>query len=81
VKPLWKQYDGIDTSIAPSPDAPSIVTAYEALGLGVFGGSGSLAVSSLITSVLKSIPVQVNSSSCLLLVLLLMFCRSIVMGL
>jgi hypothetical protein len=53
------QYAGIDTSIAPSPLCSSVVTAYEALGLGAFGSSGSVAISAMITQTLKALPVKV----------------------
>lgn len=35
-------FQGIDTSIAPGLDTPSMTDAYEALGLGPFGGPGEL---------------------------------------
>jgi hypothetical protein len=38
-------YLGIDASIAPALEPPSIPAAYELLGLGAFGGLGTLAVS------------------------------------
>ena len=58
-----EQYDGIDTSVAPATDAPlerTLVAAYECLvGAGRFGGAGTLAVSSIITRVLKALSVKV----------------------
>ena len=36
---------GIDASIAPALEPPSIPDAYELLGLGAFGGAGTLAIS------------------------------------
>jgi hypothetical protein len=55
--PSWS-YMGIDTSIAPGLDTPAMTAAYDALlGAGNFGGAGTLAVSALITKVLKSLPV------------------------
>lgn len=38
-------YLGMDASIAPALEPPSIPQSYELLGLGRFGGSGTLAVS------------------------------------
>lgn len=38
-------YLGIDASIAPALEPPSIPAAYELLGLGRFGGAGTLAIS------------------------------------
>lgn len=38
-------YLGIDASLAPALEPPSIPAAYELLGLGRFGGAGTLAVS------------------------------------
>ena len=52
-----EEYLGIDASIAPALERPSLADAYEALGLGRFGGSGTLAISALITGVLKALPV------------------------
>jgi uncharacterized protein (UPF0210 family) len=47
---------GIDASIAPAVEGPSLVEAYEALlGPGGFGGPGTLAVSRLITGALAAI--------------------------
>ena len=48
-------YDGIDASVAPLGTAPPLTTAFESIGLGDFGQSGTLAVSSLVTSALKAI--------------------------
>lgn len=49
---------GIDTSLAPGLDTPSMTDSYEALGLGTFGGPSTLAISSIITRALKSVPVK-----------------------
>lgn len=38
-------YRGIDASIAPALEPPSIPASYELLGLGAFGGCGTLAIS------------------------------------
>lgn len=52
-------YRGIDTSIAPSPTGASLVDAFELLGRLIyptfcFGKSGSLAIASMMTNVIKS---------------------------
>lgn len=47
-------YLGIDASIAPALEPPSIPAAYELLGLGRFGGSGTLAISGVCTPVWPS---------------------------
>ncbi|MBO0350504.1 DUF711 family protein [Phormidium pseudopriestleyi FRX01] len=61
-------YQGIDASIAPSLDkSNSIADAYETLGLGKFGHSGTLAISALITRVIKKIPVKLCGYSGLML--------------
>ncbi|MEW5818813.1 MAG: DUF711 family protein [Cyanobacteriota bacterium] len=53
------QYGGIDVSIAPSLlEEESLAFAYEKLGLGKFGSSGTLAISAVITKVLKSLSVR-----------------------
>ena len=49
------RFDGVDASVAPAPDIESLVTGYEAMGLGRFGESGTLALSALITTTLKSL--------------------------
>lgn len=49
---------GIDTSIAPALERPNIVEAFEMLGLGRFGGAGTLAVAERITAALKSVSVK-----------------------
>eukprot|EP00931_Biecheleriopsis_adriatica_P017566 TRINITY_DN12556_c0_g2_i1.p1 TRINITY_DN12556_c0_g2~~TRINITY_DN12556_c0_g2_i1.p1 ORF type:complete len:541 (-),score=141.52 TRINITY_DN12556_c0_g2_i1:68-1612(-) len=52
-------YAGIDCSIASSAkDSESLVKAYESLGLGRFGGAGTLSISALITAVMKKLPVE-----------------------
>jgi uncharacterized protein (UPF0210 family) len=48
-------YTGIDASIAPLGTAPPLTDAFESLGLGAFGESGTLAVSSLVTSAVKAL--------------------------
>ncbi|CAD7705434.1 unnamed protein product [Ostreobium quekettii] len=55
---LGVPYMHIDTSLAPGLDTPSMTDSFEALGIGPFGGPGTLAVCSLVTSVLKRIPVR-----------------------
>jgi len=49
-------YGGIDVSVAPGPD-DGLADAYESLGLGHFGSSGTLFISSLITSTVRSLAV------------------------
>jgi uncharacterized protein (UPF0210 family) len=62
------EYGGIDSSVAPSLDADeSIVFAYEKLGLGKFGSPGTLAISGVITRVLKSLSVKTCGYSGLML--------------
>ena len=51
-------YRGIDTSIAPALEPPTIPSAFECLGIGKFGASGTLAITERITAALKSIPVK-----------------------
>ncbi len=52
-------YAGIDTSLAPSLESKeSLALAFEKLGFGPFGRPGTLAVASVITRVLQSIPVR-----------------------
>jgi len=64
-------FDGIDVSIAPSvhPDE-SIAFAFEKLGLGKFGESGSLFLAKLVTDVLKGLNVKKCGYSGLMLPLL-----------
>jgi len=62
---VW--YDGMDTSVAPNPNELSLTKGYEASGLGRFGESGSLCVSSIITSAAKSIGVRRTGYSGLML--------------
>jgi len=53
------EYAGIDCSLASAANpAESMVDAYESLGLGGMGGAGTLTISAMITSVLKSLPVR-----------------------
>ena len=60
------QYAGIDTSMNPSLDEDfSIVRAYESvLGEGKFGSVGTLAISSVITKVMKEIPIDKKTGYC-----------------
>lgn len=52
-------FHGIDTSLAPSLDQQnSIAFAYEKLLDGKFGNPGTLAISGMLTRVLKSIPIK-----------------------
>ncbi|KAL4860099.1 hypothetical protein ACK3TF_000310 [Chlorella vulgaris] len=62
-----REYFGIDASIAPALDPPSIPAAYELLGLGRFGASGTLAVSERITAALKALPIKLCGYSGLML--------------
>ena len=62
------EYRGIDSSLAPSLERNiSIALAYESLGLGKFGHQGTLAISALITRVLKSLAVKLCGYSGLML--------------
>ena len=56
---LGVPYGGLDVSLNPSlvPEE-SIACAYEAIGMGRFGGPGTLVISAMITSVLKALPVK-----------------------
>jgi hypothetical protein len=50
-------FAGTDSSVASAAEpAHSLVLAFEALGLGPFGGAGTLVVCSLVTAVLKALP-------------------------
>ncbi|MEH1845426.1 MAG: DUF711 family protein [Nostoc sp.] len=61
-------YKGIDTSLAPSLDQKnSIAFAYEKLMSGKFGHSGTLAISGMLTRVLKSVSVKICGYSGLML--------------
>jgi len=64
-------FDGIDVSIAPSvqPDE-SIAFAFEKLGLGRFGESGTLFLAKLVTDILRSLKVKKCGYSGLMLPLL-----------
>lgn len=65
---LQVKYRGIDSSLAPSLEADeSIAFAYEKLGFGKFGSQGTLAISAIITRVLKSLPVKTCGYSGLML--------------
>ena len=48
-------FRGIDASVAPMGSAPPLAEAYASLGLGLFGQSGTLAISALVTGVVKSL--------------------------
>lgn len=62
------KYRGIDTSLAPSLDSShSIAFAYEKLSFGKFGQPGTLAISVMITRVLKSLPIKTCGYSGLML--------------
>ncbi|MBD2042337.1 DUF711 family protein [Microcoleus sp. FACHB-672] len=62
------EYGGIDSSLAPSLDkTASIAFSYEALGLEKFGDQGTLAISAMITRVLKSLSVKLCGYSGLML--------------
>lgn len=53
------RFGGIDASLAPSLDeTESLAFAYEKLGIGRFGDTGTLAVSAMITRVLKHLPLK-----------------------
>ncbi len=62
------KYIGIDSSLAPALDkTSSIAYSYESLGLGKFGSPGTLAISAMITRVLKDVPVRLCGYSGLML--------------
>ena len=62
------EYRGIDSSLAPALEGDaSIALAYESLGLSKFGHQGTLAISAVITRVLKSLPVKLCGYSGLML--------------
>eukprot|EP01138_Halocafeteria_seosinensis_P003054 gb/GECG01003122.1/.p1 GENE.gb/GECG01003122.1/~~gb/GECG01003122.1/.p1 ORF type:complete len:428 (+),score=39.67 gb/GECG01003122.1/:1-1284(+) len=57
------KYQGIDTSIAPSPGGASLVDGFELLGSALysgykFGQSGSLAIAAMMTGVIRSLDVH-----------------------
>ena len=61
-------FEGIDASLAPSVHKDeSIAFAYERLGLGKFGSFGTLAISAMITNVLKNLSVKTCGYSGLML--------------
>ena len=61
-------YRGIDSSLAPSlAKDESIAFAYEKLGFGKFGHPGTLAISGMITRVLKNLPIKLCGYSGLML--------------
>jgi len=62
------EFGGIDASVAPSLSADeSIAFAYEKLGFGKFGASGTLAISAVITKIVKSLPIKLCGYSGLML--------------
>ncbi len=62
------EYSGIDTSLAPPLDQKeSIAFAYETLMNGKFGHQGTLAISGMLTRVLKSVSVKICGYSGLML--------------
>lgn len=62
------EYRGVDTSVAPSLDRnSSIAFAYEQLLNGKFGQPGTLAISGMLTRVLKSVSVKICGYSGLML--------------
>jgi uncharacterized protein (UPF0210 family) len=62
------RFRGIDASLAPSLEKDeSLAFAYEKLGIGKFGQPGTLAISALITGVLKSLSVKTCGYSGLML--------------
>ena len=62
------KYNGIDTSLAPSLDqGNSIAFAYEKIMSGKFGHPGTLAISGMLTRVLKSVSVKICGYSGLML--------------
>lgn len=60
-------YLGLDASVVPGLEGPNLTDSYELLGLGQFGGSGTLAVSERITAAIKSLPVKLTGFSGLML--------------
>lgn len=62
------RFRGIDASLAPSLDKDeSLAFAYEKLGIGKFGQPGTLAISAMITGVLKSLSLKTCGYSGLML--------------
>ncbi len=62
------EYNGIDTSLAPSLDkSNSIAFAYEKLLHGKFGSPGTLAISGMLTRVLKNVSIKICGYSGLML--------------
>ncbi|MDP5337606.1 MAG: DUF711 family protein [Nodularia sp. (in: cyanobacteria)] len=65
---LAVKYNGIDTSLAPSLDQEnSIAFAYEKIMSGKFGHPGTLAISGMLTRVLKNVSVKICGYSGLML--------------
>jgi uncharacterized protein (UPF0210 family) len=62
------RFRGIDATLAPSlEENESLAFAYETLGIGKFGQPGTLAISAMITGVLKSLSVKTCGFSGLML--------------
>ncbi len=58
-KKFGMEFDGIDVSPAPSLERQgSVAWAFEKLGMGKFGQSGTLAVAETVTRVLKALPLK-----------------------
>lgn len=53
-------YSGVDTSVAPSLDPPSIADSFELIGTGRFGHSGTLSLAERITFAIKSLALDVQ---------------------
>lgn len=65
------RFYGLDISLAPYPDAArSIAGAMEHLGVGQFGGSGTLFASAFVTRILSQVPLQKCGFSGLMIPLL-----------
>jgi len=64
-RPLLRsfRYLGMDSSIAPGLDTPSLTDSYEFLRLGAFGGPGTLAISGVVTRALKALPLRLTGES------------------
>jgi uncharacterized membrane protein YgcG len=54
------RYLGIDSSIAPGLDTPPLTASFELLGLGRFGGAGTLAACAAVTRALKALPLRLT---------------------
>mmetsp|Transcript_115268 Transcript_115268/g.336993 ORF Transcript_115268/g.336993 Transcript_115268/m.336993 type:complete len:408 (+) Transcript_115268:2-1225(+) len=60
-------FAGIDASIAPSPGTTPLTDSFEALGLGTFGSSGTLAACAAATAALKTLDLKTVGYSGLML--------------